>query len=97
MENLHLVDGGNITHCNMFAELCAGAGYRCGLQLKKKKEAECIFLFLERGCARQRCGWAGTYACPRVHLLCCLQGVQSYSVTVNTHCEKEKEPPHVLS
>lgn len=93
MENLHLVDGGDITHCNMFAELCAEAGYRCGLQLKSRM----YFLFLSL--LKQRCAGrdVGGLACTHAHMYIC--AVLSagcaviQSVTVNTYCEKEKELP----
>lgn len=92
-----MVDGGDITRCNMFAELCAGAGYRCGFAVE---EAECVFLFSafsSRGVQAEM--WVGWHA----RMPACTFGVLSagcaviHSVTVNTYCEKENELPHVLS
>lgn len=95
MENLHLEDGGDITRCNMFAELCGG--YRCGFQLKSRvcfsvsqpSQAENV----------QAEMWVGWHVCTATCTFAVLSAgcAVIHSVTMNTYCEKERELPHVLS
>lgn len=66
----------------------------CGLQMWFAVEKQDVFSFSQpspAGMCRQRCGWAGMYACPHVRLLCCLQGVPSYTMSLWRHTVKKKK------
>ena len=99
MENLHLVDGGDITRVNMFAELCAGTGYTDVVHSRKEECIFCFLAFLQQECAgRDVGGLACMYACPHVRFAVLSAGCAViHCVTMNTYCEKEKKPPRVLS
>lgn len=72
----------------------------CRLQMWFAVEKQDVFSFSQpspAGMCRQRCGWAGMYACPHVHFTVLSAGCAViHNVTVNTYCEKEKELPRVL-
>lgn len=98
MENLHLVDGGDITHCNMFAELHTGVhATDVVLPFEKQNVFSFYSAFLSMGVQAEM--WVGWH----VRMPACTFAVLSagcavrHSVTMNTYCEREKELPHVLS
>lgn len=87
MENLHLVDGGDITHCNMFAELHTGVhATDVVLQFEKQNVFSFYSAFLSMGAqGRDVGGLACTHA--RMYICCAVCRVCS-----QTQCHDE----HIL-
>lgn len=67
--------------------------------VEKKNVFFCFSAFLKQECSgRDVGGLACMYACPHVRFAVLSAGCAViHCVTMNTYCEKEKKPPHVLS